>query len=81
MTFGDKAINWILTILMFLGGIWIRALQERHNRLAKEIQIVRDQYQRRDDAHRDFEMLKDMFDRMDRKLDNIDKKLDTKADK
>lgn len=74
MNMVDKAFEIVLGIVAFLGGMWIKNLQDNQARMAQDMQTIRDNYQRRDDAKRDFEIIKEM-------LTDISRKLDKKADK
>lgn len=77
----DTAFQIALSLVAALGGMWLRNLQSDIKDLTNAIQAVRDQYQRRDDAHRDSGQIMHMLEDMKRSIERIDQKLDRKADK
>jgi len=77
----DTAFQIALSLIAALGGMWLRNLQTDIKELAHAVQAVRDQYQRRDDAHRDSGQILRMLEDMNRSIERIDQKLDRKADK
>lgn len=70
----DMAFQIALSLIAALGGLWLKTLQGDIKELERDLQTIRDQYQRREDAHRDFQQIMVMLER-------IEHKLDLKADK
>lgn len=70
----ETALQITLSLVAALGGMWMRTLQGDIKELERDMQLIRDHYQRRDDAHREFEQIMVLLQR-------IEQKLDKKADK
>ncbi|AXF75191.1 hypothetical protein LU631_09830 [Erwinia tracheiphila] len=64
----------MLAISTGLISFWARNINEDQKKFRDELRDIRDNYQRRDDAHRDFQQIMAMLQR-------IEQKLDKKADK
>ncbi|MBK5072559.1 hypothetical protein I2492_05990 [Budviciaceae bacterium CWB-B4] len=77
----DLAFQIALGIVAFLGGWWLKNLHSELKEQQKEMKDVREQYQRRDDAHRDVNQVMDQLQEMRRGIERIEAKLDRKADK
>ncbi|MEN3257242.1 hypothetical protein AAH678_18750 [Sodalis endosymbiont of Spalangia cameroni] len=77
----DLAFNIALSLLSALGGLWLRSLNEDIRRLQYELAQVRQDYQRREDAQRDLQLMTGMMQDIKDSIQRIDNKLDRKADK
>lgn len=77
----DLAFNIALSLLSALGGLWLRSLNEDIRRLQYELTQVRQDYQRREDAQRDLQLMTGMMQDIKDSIQRIDNKLDRKADK
>ncbi|WP_025122409.1 MULTISPECIES: hypothetical protein [unclassified Serratia (in: enterobacteria)] len=76
-----KAFEIALSLVAFLGGIWVYRQQGDIKELQNDNRQIRDQYQRREDANRDFKTVLDHIQDVKRTVERIDNKLDRKADK
>lgn len=78
--FYQPALGILISLVALFGGIWIRRLQADISNLANAVNRIRDEYQRRDDAQRDYalisENIKDIKNTLNRILDKLDKKAD-----
>ncbi|HCG2926660.1 TPA: hypothetical protein NJV01_003365 [Escherichia coli] len=74
------ALTVLISLVALFGGIWIRRLQADISSLQSAVERIRDDYQRRDDAQRDYAMIseniKDIKNTLNRILDKLDKKAD-----
>lgn len=77
----DLAFNIALSLLSALGGLWLRSMNEDVRRLQYELTQVRQDYQRREDAQRDLQLMTGMMQDIKDSIQRIDNKLDRKADK
>ncbi|WP_140918349.1 hypothetical protein [Limnobaculum xujianqingii] len=77
----DIAFQLVLGLACFFGGIWIKRLQDDIKSLQSEIKEIKDKYQPRLEADRDFSVLKDLITDIKQRIERIDNKLDRKADK
>lgn len=71
----------LLTIISALGGWWLKNLSEALKTLTADIKEVRQDYQRRDDASNDRELLMTVISNIHTTLSRIETKIDGKADK
>ncbi|MGL9774696.1 MAG: hypothetical protein ACR5LG_14130 [Sodalis sp. (in: enterobacteria)] len=53
----DLAFNIALSLLSALGGLWLKSVSEELRRLQYELTQVRQDYQRREDAQRDLQLM------------------------
>ncbi|HGU9904407.1 TPA: hypothetical protein ACNFPO_004456 [Citrobacter freundii] len=78
--FYQGALGILISLVALFGGIWIRRLQADISSLGSAVDRIRDEYQRRDDAQRDYalisENIKDIKNTLNRILDKLDKKAD-----
>ncbi|OVZ94874.1 hypothetical protein CBW58_02035 [Yersinia frederiksenii] len=76
----DQIYQLLLGLVTSFGGIWIRRLQSDIRDLKEDVDRIRDEYQRRDDAQRDYALIadniKDIKNTLNRILDKLDKKAD-----
>ena len=70
----DQLYQLLLGLVTLFGGIWIRDLEESVDR-------IRTEYQRRDDASRDYSLVSDNIRDIKNSLNRILDKLDKKADR
>lgn len=77
----DLAFNIALSLLSALGGLWLKSVSEELRRLQYELTQVRQDYQRREDAQRDLQLMTGMMQDIKDSIQRIDNKLDRKADK
>ncbi|PIJ41605.1 hypothetical protein [Serratia sp. OPWLW2] len=77
----DMAFNIAIGIIAFLGGLWVRTLQEDIKGVRGDLANVRQDYQRREDAQRDMTLVTGMMQDIKNSVQRIENKLDRKADK
>lgn len=77
----DMAFNIAIGIIAFLGGLWVRTLQEDIKGVRGDLVNVRQDYQRREDAQRDMTLAVGMMQDIKNSVHRIENKLDRKADK
>ncbi|RLR18142.1 hypothetical protein D8L93_03545 [Sodalis-like symbiont of Bactericera trigonica] len=77
----DLAFNIALSLLSALGGLWLKSVSEELRRLQHELTQVRQDYQRREDAQRDLQLMTGMMQDIKDSIQRINNKLDRKADK
>jgi hypothetical protein len=74
----DQIYQLLLGLVTLFGGIWIRRLQSDIRDLEEDVDRIRDEYQRRDDALRDYALIsdniKDIKNTLNRILDKLDKR-------
>jgi hypothetical protein len=75
------AFQIAMALVAFFGGLWVNRLQSDIKELRSNLQHVRDGYVRREDSGREYNNLIDMLREVKTRLENLDKKLDGKADK
>ncbi|MBA5602484.1 MULTISPECIES: hypothetical protein [Pectobacterium] len=77
--------EWTLGVAMAvvsaLFGLIVRGLSETLKSLRADVERIKNDYQRRDDALRNHESLMDTLRDMKSSIERIDNKLDRKADK
>ncbi len=71
----------VVGIISALGGWWLKNLSEALRTLTLDIKEVRQDYQRRDDAAEDREILMTVISNIHTTLSRIETKIDGKADK
>ncbi|AZP53248.1 hypothetical protein EJP80_03200 [Rahnella aquatilis] len=71
----------VVGIISALGGLWLKILHESLKELSGDIKQVRQDYQRRDDAADDREILMTVINSIHTTLSRIETKIDGKADK
>ncbi|HBE9155566.1 hypothetical protein [Serratia fonticola] len=76
-----RAFEIVLSLVAFLGAVWVYRQQGDIKDLQNDLRQIRDQFQRRDDAERDFKTVLDRIQDVQRTVERIDTKLDRKADK
>lgn len=77
----EMAFNIAISLIAALGGIWLRSLQEELKNNRTELASIRNEYQRREDALRDNQIMTGLMQDIKRSIERIDGKLDRKADK
>jgi septation ring formation regulator EzrA len=77
----DQIYQLLLGLVSLFGGIWIRRLQSDIRDLEEDVDRIRDEYQRRDDALRDYALISDNIKDIKNTLNRILDKLDKKADR
>lgn len=77
----EMAFNIAVSILMALFAGLFRYLFAEIKDLRIGLQVIRTEYQRRDDAQRNNDQLLDLLKDVKRSVEHIDQKLDRKADK
>lgn len=77
----DQIYQLLLGLVAAFGGIWIRRLQSDIRDLEEDVDRIRDEYQRRDDALRDYALISDNIKDIKNTLNRILDKLDKKADR
>lgn len=77
----EMAFNIAIGIIATLGGMWLRSLQEELKNTRSELVSIRNEYQRREDAQRDNQIMTGLMQDIKRSIERIDGKLDRKADK
>lgn len=77
----DMLYQLLLGLVTLFGGIWIRRLQFDIRDLEESVDRIRTEYQRRDDALRDYSQVSDNIRDIKNSLNRILDKLDKKADR
>ena len=77
----DMLYQLLLGLVTLFGGIWIRRLQLDIRDLEESVDRIRTEYQRRDDALRDYSQVSDNIRDIKNSLNRILDKLDNKADR
>ncbi|HBS7138315.1 TPA: hypothetical protein MAO99_005035 [Klebsiella pneumoniae] len=77
----DQLYQLLLGLVILFGGIWIRRLQLDISDLEESVDRIRTEYQRRDDALRDYSQVSDNIRDIKNSLNRILDKLDKKADR
>ena len=77
----DQLYQLLLGLVTLFGGIWIRRLQLDIRDLEESVDRIRTEYQRRDDALRDYSLVSDNIGDIKNSLNRILDKLDKKADR
>ncbi|HBM3103482.1 TPA: hypothetical protein LVL76_005817 [Klebsiella oxytoca] len=77
----DQLYQLLLGLVTLFGGIWIRRLQLDIRDLEESVDRIRTEYQRRDDALRDYSQVSDNIRDIKNSLNRILDKLDKKADR
>ena len=77
----DQIYQLLLGLVTLFGGIWIRRLQSDIRDLEEDVDRIRNEYQRRDDAQRDYTLISDNIKDIKNTLNRILDKLDKKADR
>lgn len=77
----DMLYQLLLGLVSLFGGIWIRRLQLDIRDLEESVDRIRTEYQRRDDALRDYSHVSDNIRDIKNSLNRILDKLDKKADR
>ena len=75
----DMLYQLLLGLVTLFGGIWIRRLQLDIRDLEESVDRIRTEYQRRDDALRDYSQVSDNIRDIKNSLNRILDKLDKKA--
>ncbi|HHU0347397.1 TPA: hypothetical protein ACT9X3_003644 [Klebsiella pneumoniae] len=77
----DQLYQLLLGLVTLFGGILIRRLQLDIRDLEESVDRIRTEYQRRDDASRDYSLVSDNIRDIKNSLNRILDKLDKKADR
>ncbi|MCL0587564.1 hypothetical protein [Klebsiella pneumoniae] len=77
----DMLYQLLLGLVSLFGSIWIRRLQLDIRDLEESVDRIRTEYQRRDDALRDYSQVSDNIRDIKNSLNRILDKLDKKADR
>ena len=77
----DMLYQLLLGLVSLFGGIWIRRLQLDIRDLEDSVDRIRTEYQRRDDALRDYSQVSDNIRDIKNSLNRILDKLHKKADR
>ena len=77
----ETAFQIVLGMVAFLGGLWVRQLRHDLDHLKRQIDRVREDYQRRDDAEQHYNQMLEMLRDVKLHIQRIEDKLDRKADK
>lgn len=75
------AFQIILGLVSTLFGLWINELKKDITALEKSVENIKTDYQRREDAKTNFDLLMSTLREVRSAVDRIDSKLDKKADK
>jgi predicted nucleic acid-binding Zn-ribbon protein len=75
------AFQIAMALVAFFGGLWVNRLQSDIKELRTRLDNIRDTYVRREDSGREYGNLVDMLKEVKSRLENLDSKLDRKADK
>ncbi|CNL29049.1 Uncharacterised protein [Yersinia frederiksenii] len=82
MTFDmAMAFQIILGLVSTLFGLWINELKKDITALEKSVENIKTDYQRREDAKTNFDLMMSTLRDVRSAIDRIDGKLDKKADK
>lgn len=82
MTFDlAMAFQIILGLVSTLFGLWINELKKDITALEKSVENIKTDYQRREDAKTNFDLMMTTLRDVRSAIDRIDGKLDKKADK
>ena len=71
----------LLTLLSGVLWHWVRGVDERGKENKRAIEDVKERYQRRDDAGKDYQSLYHLMQDVRAQVEKINDKLDRKADK
>ncbi|MCW3482104.1 hypothetical protein OL229_21520 [Neisseriaceae bacterium JH1-16] len=77
----DLVLQVAFGLLAFLGGLWVRQLQQELADLKRQSLAIQRDYQRRDDAAKSSDQMIDMLREVKTHIQRIEDKLDRKADK
>ncbi|MGL5627930.1 MAG: hypothetical protein ACRDDO_02265 [Plesiomonas shigelloides] len=77
----DMAFQIVLGLVATLGGIFIRGVKHDITQLQSTVDRVKSDYQRREDAKTNFDLMMVTLRDLKAAIDRIDMKLDSKADK
>ncbi|CFQ99207.1 Uncharacterised protein [Yersinia frederiksenii] len=75
------AFQIILGLVSTLFGLWINELKKDITALEKSVENIKTDYQRREDAKTNFDLMMSTLRDVRSAIDRIDGKLDKKADK
>ncbi|HDL8284767.1 TPA: hypothetical protein PXQ99_001539 [Yersinia enterocolitica] len=75
------AFQIILGLVSTLFGLWINELKKDITALEKSVENIKTDYQRREDAKTNFDLMMTTLRDVRSAIDRIDSKLDKKADK
>ncbi|MBG6248162.1 MULTISPECIES: hypothetical protein [Symbiopectobacterium] len=77
----EWTLGGAMTLISMLFGLVVRGLSETLKSLRADVERIKNDYQRRDDALRNHESLMDTLRDLKSSIERIDNKLDRKADK
>ncbi|WP_261369094.1 hypothetical protein [Yersinia rohdei] len=75
------AFQIVLTIAATLFGFWVKEIKKDITDLEKAVETIKTDYQRREDAKTNFDLMMSTLREVRSAIDRIDSKLDKKADK
>ncbi|WP_261372963.1 hypothetical protein [Yersinia hibernica] len=75
------AFQIVLTIAATLFGFWVKEIKKDITDLEKAVETIKADYQRREDAKSNFDLMMSTLREVRSAIDRIDSKLDKKADK
>lgn len=77
----EMAYQLLLGLVAFFGGLWVRQTRLDLDEIRHQIDRVREDYQRRDDAGQHYDQMLGMLRDVKGQIQRIEDKLDRKADK
>ncbi|AHM72410.1 hypothetical protein ACULTK_004463 [Yersinia enterocolitica] len=77
----DLGFQILLGIVSAVFGLWVKELQKDITNLEKSVETIKTDYQRREDAKTNFDLMMATLRDVRVAIDRIDGKLDRKADK
>lgn len=77
----DLGFQILLGIVSAVFGLWVKELQKDITNLEKSVETIKNDYQRREDAKTNFDLMMATLRDVRVAIDRIDGKLDRKADK
>ncbi|MCX8962151.1 hypothetical protein EHW64_13670 [Erwinia psidii] len=77
----DTAFQICLTIAATFGGLWVRSLQNDISTLEKNVERIKTDYQRREDARSEFASMMTELRYLRESIDRLSTKIEQKADK
>ena len=77
----DLGFQILLGIVSAVFGLWVKELQKDISNLEKSVENIKTDYQRREDAKTNFDLMMSTLRDVRSAIDRIDGKLDKKADK
>lgn len=78
---GMMIFNFLVSIAVFFIGLWFKRLDKDFGEFQQEIKEIKQDYQSKEMAQQVNKSVENQLDRILLKLDQIEQKLDKKADK